>query len=156
LPDADVIGYQFLYVPYGNTFGHRGFFHSPFFAALFSLAAVSLFFRREKPLGRRWWTWFLFFFAVGASHGLLDAMTDGGGGVALLSPFSSRRFFLPWRPIEVSPIRIPAFFSRRGLTVMLSEILWVWLPVAAGVLSWRLVRGVKTRMVDGNRGQPRI
>ena len=77
LPDADVIGYQYLYIPYGHVLGHRGFFHSPCFAAMFSLVAVSLFFRQERILSRRWWAYLLFFFVVGASHGLLDAMTNG-------------------------------------------------------------------------------
>jgi hypothetical protein len=27
LPDADVIGYQYFYIPYNDLFGHRGFFH---------------------------------------------------------------------------------------------------------------------------------
>lgn len=80
LPDADVIGLKYLHIPYGHFLGHRGFFHSPCFAALFSVVAVSLFFRQEPILSRRWVAYVLFFFAVGASHGLLDAMTDGGAG----------------------------------------------------------------------------
>jgi inner membrane protein len=128
LPDADVIGYQYLYIPYGHVLGHRGFFHSPFFAVLISLVMVTLFFRQERILSLRWWAHALFFFAVGASHGLLDAMTDGGRGIALLSPFSNERYFLPWTPIEVSPLTVRAFLSQRGLIVMKSEILWVWGP----------------------------
>jgi inner membrane protein len=129
LPDADVIGYQYLYIPYGHLLGHRGFFHSPFFAALISLVIVMLFFRQERILSRRWWAYALFFFTVGASHGLLDAMTDGGRGIALLSPFSNERYFLPWTPIEVSPLSVRAFLSQRGLIVLKSEILWVWGPL---------------------------
>ena len=41
---------------------------------------------------------------VVASHGLLDALTDGGLGAALLWPFSDERFFAPWRPLPVAPI----------------------------------------------------
>ena len=141
LPDADVIGYQYFYIPYGHILGHRGFFHSPCFAALFSVVIVSLFFRRERILSRRWWAYVLFFFAVGAGHGLLDAMTDGGRGVALLAPFANERYFLPWTPIEVSPLGVRAFFSQRGLTVMKSELLWVWLPAAFfAILWWRIRR----------------
>ena len=140
IPDADVIGYQYLAIPYGDVLGHRGFFHSPCFAVLFSVVAVSLFFRQEKMLSRRWWAYVLFFFAVGASHGILDAMTNGGRGIALLSPVSNHRYFLPWTPIEVSPLGVRAFFSPRGLTVMKSEILWVWLPAVAIALLWWLVR----------------
>ena len=143
LPDADVIGYQYLYIPYGHVLGHRGFFHSPCFAALFSLVAVSLFFHQERILSRRWWAYVLFFFIVGASHGVLDAMTNGGRGIALLSPFSNHRYFLPWPPIEVSPIGVRAFISQRGLTVMKSEILWIWMPVVSiAVFGW-IVRRLK-------------
>jgi len=141
LPDADVIGYHYFYIPYGHILGHRGFFHSPCFAALVSVVTVSLFFRQERILSRRWWACVFFFFAVGASHGLLDAMTDGGRGIALLAPFSNERYFLPWTPIEVSPLSIQAFISQRGLTVMKSEMLWVWLPAAVlAALGWMIRR----------------
>jgi inner membrane protein len=65
------------------------------------------------------------------SHGLLDAMTNGGLGVAFFAPFSNERYFLPWRPILVSPLSIHVFFgSRKGLRVMWSELGWIWLPAA--------------------------
>ena len=143
LPDADVIGYQYLYIPYDHILGHRGFFHSPCFAALFSLVAVSLFFRQEQVLSRRWWAYVVFFFVVGASHGLLDAMTNGGRGIALLSPISNKRYFLPWTPIEVSPLTVRAFLSQRGPTVMKSEIVWIWIPVVSIALFGWIVRRIK-------------
>jgi len=59
--------------------------------------------------------------ALVASHPLLDALTDGGLGVALLWPFSAERFFFPWRPIPVSPIGV-GFFSLRGIRVALAEL----------------------------------
>ena len=41
-PDADVIGFSFG-LPYHHAFGHRGFFHSPFFGLLLSnLTATSI------------------------------------------------------------------------------------------------------------------
>jgi inner membrane protein len=64
-----------------------------------------------------------------ASHGLLDAFTNGGNGIALLSPITNDRYFFPWTPIEVSPLGIRVLFSRRGLDVLTSELLWVWAPV---------------------------
>ena len=57
---------------------------------------------------------------VALSHPLLDAMTDGGLGVALLWPFSNERFFAPWTPIPVSPIGA-RMLSRRGLYVLAVE-----------------------------------
>src|SRR5262249_14950745 len=35
-PDLDTIVMRALDIPYGSFFGHRGFFHSPFFLILFS------------------------------------------------------------------------------------------------------------------------
>src|SRR6267378_8050335 len=57
----------------------------------------------------RWARWcptpglWRFFFLATASHGLLDAMTNGGLGVAFFAPFCDTRYFLPWQPIVVSP-----------------------------------------------------
>jgi hypothetical protein len=57
---------------------------------------------------------------VVGSHGLLDAMTDGGKGIALLWPFTTQRFFFAWRPIPVAPIGV-GFLSMRGLRVAAVE-----------------------------------
>jgi len=62
----------------------------------------------------------LIFFCV-ASHGLLDALTNGGRGIALLWPFTNARYFAPWRPIPVAPIGL-RFLSSRGLHVALVEL----------------------------------
>jgi inner membrane protein len=86
---------------------------------------------------RRIW---LYVAVAAASHGVLDAFTNGGLGIALLAPFDNTRYFAPWRPIEVSPIGIRALFSREGLAVLLSEAAWVWLPALLLVLSSRLWR----------------
>jgi inner membrane protein len=85
------------------------------------------------------WDLFGFFFAVTASHGLLDAFTNGGLGVAFFAPFDDSRYFFPWRPLEVSPLGM-AFFSSWGLQTALSELQWVWLPTALLVAAVELVR----------------
>jgi len=128
LPDADVIGYRWFYIPYNHFLGHRGFFHSPFFAALLSILIVCIFYRKEVIFSNQWWKYVLYFFIITASHGLLDALTNGGQGIALLSPINNNRYFFPWTPIEVSPLNIEAFLSQRGLTVLKSELVWVWVP----------------------------
>ncbi len=64
---------------------------------------------------------------VAGSHGILDAMTTGGRGVALLWPLSTDRYFLPWRPIPVAPIGA-RFFSPAGLEVAAWELV-AFLPV---------------------------
>lgn len=137
-PDLDVIGFRFG-IRYGDFWGHRGFTHSLVFAAVLSGVVALVAFRRgvsriaRLPL-------FAYLFLATASHGVLDAMTNGGLGVAFFSPFDNRRYFLPWRPILVSPIAITRFFSARGYAILRSELLWIWLPAilfAALVLTLR-------------------
>lgn len=135
LPDADTIGYR-LGIPYGALFGHRGFFHSLTFAALVAAVVTCAFFR-DRPLLH-----LTLFFAAGASHGILDAMTDGGLGIAFFSPFDTTRYFLPFRPLRVPPIGVRSFFTGYGWTVLKSEMLWVWLPLAAAVLAVMGGRGM--------------
>src|SRR5262249_22408012 len=127
-PDLDVIGFRFG-IHYADFWGHRGFTHSFAFAAI--LATVALFVGFPRPTAglNRLSVW-SYFFLCAASHGFLDAMTDGGLGVAFFAPFNNQRYFLPWTPIHVSPIGITRFFSSRGLAVLRTEVLWVWLPAA--------------------------
>lgn len=140
LPDADVIGYRCLYIPSYHFFGHRGFFHSPFFAALLSIIIVCIFYRKEVIFSTQWWKYFIYFFILTASHGLLDALTNGGHGIALLSPITNDRYFFPWTPIEVSPLSLKAFLSQRGLTVLTSELLWIWIPAAFCTIFFKIKR----------------
>lgn len=142
LPDADVAGFA-LGVRYGDFFGHRGFFHSLFFAFVLGALVASVFFRSEKPFTRHWFVLAGYFGLVTATHGILDAFTSGGLGVALLSPVAAGRYFFPWTPIEVSPLHLKAFFSPWGVRVLLSEFLWIWLPALAFAFTARAYRKTK-------------
>lgn len=134
LPDADVIGFGFG-VDYADSWGHRGATHSLAFAVLVA-GVLALMWREARSL------WVFAFLALAlASHGLLDALTDGGLGIALLWPFDDARMFAAVTPIRVSPLGA-GFFSGRGVETLLSELLWIWLPCAvilAGVLASRRV-----------------
>ena len=142
LPDADAVGF-FFGVSYGSMLGHRGITHSICFALLVGLIGSQMF-RVSR------WKLFLYFSFVTMSHPLLDMLTDGGLGVALFAPFSDKRFFLPWRPVEVSPIGV-GFFSERGLTVILSEIIWIWIPSASIVLvSWVVRKRMRARRAESS------
>lgn len=141
IADADVVGFH-LGVPYDHFFGHRGFFHSPFFGLLLSLFIVTIFFKNETVFSKQWFFYFIFFFFLSASHGILDAFTNGGLGIALLSPFDNARYFFPWTPIVVSPLGVKGLLSNWGLMVMKSEILWIWLP-----LLFIVVVSILTRIV---------
>ena len=142
LPDIDVIGFRFG-VHYGDFLGHRGFTHSLAFAILLATALLFSLFPRGVPGLSRLTLWFYFFVAT-ASHGVLDAMTDGGLGVAFFSPFDNLRYFFPWTPIRVSPIGVTRFFSERGLRVLESEFVWIWIPtfllVISSIVAHRIIR----------------
>lgn len=127
IPDLDVIGFSFG-IHYGDAFGHRGFTHSLVFAAL--LATVATVLMNANPSRRDLLLLWTYLFLATASHGFLDAMTDGGLGVAFFAPFSTVRYFLPWTPVRVAPIGLFRFFSARGLSVFLSELVWIWIPTA--------------------------
>jgi inner membrane protein len=151
LPDLDVIAFRFG-IPYGAPFGHRGFTHSltfaAFVAAIGALAARGL---NTTPL-----TAFVFLFVATASHGLLDCVTNGGMGIALFWPFSSERYFAPYQWIEVAPIGVGPFFSRRGLSVLVSELLFVWVPCAilAAALATFSHRAPGSRAATGEQSVP--
>jgi len=142
IPDLDVVGFRFG-IRYGDFCGHRGFTHSLIFAALLTGVVMLLCFPRGGP-GLSRLSLSAYLFLATASHGVLDAMTNGGLGVAFFSPFDNRRYFLPWRPIRVSPMSLGRFFSRQAYLVLKSELLWIWLPAAlfaATVLILRTAAG---------------
>lgn len=146
LPDADVVGFLFG-VNYLDTFGHRGFTHSLLFAACFGPFVTAVLYRHAARFSRAFWVLSAHFAVVTASHGVLDAMTDGGEGVAFFSPFELGRYFFPWRPLVVSPIGMK-FFSRWGVAVLESELVYAIVPaiVFAGLahLVVRWATGTRT------------
>lgn len=129
MPDFDVIGFLFG-VDYGDMLGHRGLTHSLAFAFAWSAILMFAAFRQVPRFSGLWWKMFFLLFIATASHGVLDAFTNGGLGVAFFAPFDSTRYFFPWRPIEVSPIGVGGFFTERGREVLWSEMKFVWLPCA--------------------------
>jgi inner membrane protein len=139
IPDADVIGFKFG-IAYGSTFGHRGFTHSVLFALIMGFIAAWIFILTASIDRKQIWRFILYFFLVTLSHPLLDACTTGGLGVAFFSPFSNHRYFFPFHPIQVSPIKVDSFFSDWGLRVLLSEFLWIGLPSLTIVLITYFIR----------------
>ena len=136
LPDFDVIAFK-LGIPYSHTFGHRGFSHSITFALLMGFLVSRLFFRGTPVRSKQFLRLFVGFSLVGISHGVLDAMTNGGLGIAFFSPFSNARHFFPWRPIPVSYIGF-SFFRHGGIGILKTELLYIILPSLAylGLLSF--------------------
>jgi inner membrane protein len=119
LPDADVLGLR-LGIPYGSLLGHRGLSHSLLFACVTGFAVARWILRDRRVLTAAAVA------AATASHGILDALTNGGLGVAFFSPFDLTRYFFPWRPIVVSPL---GFVASRVWPVLSSELVVVWAPL---------------------------
>ena len=135
LPDVDVLAFSFG-IPYEDQFGHRGFTHSFVFAGFVALIGALLY----RMVAMDFMKTFLFLLVSTSSHGILDAFTDGGLGIAFFWPFSVERYFAPFRPMKVSPIDAYAFLSRSGMQVLSSEFLWVWLPcglLALGLAAYK-------------------
>ena len=140
LPDLDVIAFE-LGVPYGAPWGHRGASHSLAAAVVVGLlAALAL--RRALPLP--WPLAWACLSAAMASHGALDALTDGGSGVAFLFPFDDGRYVAPWRPLRVSPIG-RHFFGPWGLATLASEARWLGIPAGILLAVGVIRRGARTR-----------
>lgn len=137
IPDADVVTRSFG-VERGSIFSHRGFTHSIFFAVLFG-SLTAFFAHKFLKTNLSLIKLIVFFSLATVSHPLLDMLTNGGSGAALLAPFSNERFFFPWRPVEVSPIGF-GFFSERGAAVIFSEISWIWLPATIIFLTAKITR----------------
>lgn len=135
LPDADVMAFKFG-ISYGSQWGHRGFTHSLVMALfvgwLCSKIAPTLHASKNLVFWMTSTSW--------ASHIFMDALTNGGLGVAVFWPLSSERHFLPWPVVEVSPIGVRNFFTMRGLVVVWSEILWLWLPCLCASYSLRFFK----------------
>lgn len=143
IPDIDVIGFSFG-IHYRDILGHRGLTHSLTFALILACVVVLLACGDIAAFSTRWWKLVAYFFAIIASHGVLDAMTNGGLGVAFFAPFSNERYFFPWRPIEVSPLAVELFFSQQGLQVIISEVKWIWIPSGLLVTMAEVYRRVRT------------
>jgi inner membrane protein len=135
IPDGDVIAFNFG-ISYASEFGHRGFTHSIIFAVFIGLIGILM--HKQLKATKVWAFAMLFLGAV--SHPFLDAFTNGGLGVAAFWPVTDARYFWPVSPIEVSPIGA-GFFSARGAAVLMSELVWVVMPLfVAGAVGRYIVR----------------
>ncbi len=153
LPDLDFVAFYTQYEDW-HIIGHRGITHSIVFAFALGFIATR-FFTPCRAFNLDWWRTFLFLSVCAASHGMLDACTDGGAGIAFFWPLSEARFFFPWNPIQVSPIGLE-FLQWEGVEVLLSEIKWVWLPCTLLIVVHRLLsRRLSATTIRGLRNESR-
>ena len=136
VPDLD----SFSSAVYGSILGHRGFTHSLAFALWTGLLAASLCFRF---LGTSFWLLSAIFFAVIASHGLLDAMTRGGADIPFFWPAGDERYG-NWGPLPVSDLGFQLPDPRRSRALR-SELLWAWLPTTLLVVALAIYRHIRRR-----------
>jgi inner membrane protein len=96
----------------------------------------------------RFWPLAGIFFAIAASHLVLDALTNGGSGVAVFWPISPERFG-PYGPIHVADIgaRWPNPWTSRAIR---TELLYVWLPMG---LLLAVIIGIRGRGKRRGRGE---
>jgi inner membrane protein len=118
VPDLDV----FSTFAYGSALGRRGFTHSLLFALLLSSVAAAAAFRYFRV---SFWSLSILFFAIMASHDLLDAMTEGGESIPFFWPLDGR--YCNWGPLPVSDIAFDLPDPRYSRAVR-SELFWMWLP----------------------------
>jgi inner membrane protein len=121
LPDLDALGRPFRLGDVEFLGGHRALTHSILFAVIVSVAVTWSAFRSSQWNGSRGRI-LVFLLLAMVSHGVLDAFTAYGGGVAFLYPFTRAHYVAEWQPV-------------RGLV---DEALWIWLPAAVLVgVVWR-------------------
>jgi inner membrane protein len=137
VPDLDV----FSQYAYGSSLGHRGITHSLVFAAALGIVVAIA---AAKRFHVRWWSLAILFFAMIASHGVLDAMTKGGANIAFFWPLGGQ--WGNWGPLPVSDIALELPDPRHSHAIR-AELLWVWLPtlVVVGLTMFcrRHKRGVR-------------
>jgi inner membrane protein len=122
LPDLDVLMLHWL--PYSHPLSHRGLSHSLFFALGAACCLTISCYLAGLVQGKIFTlilVWLLIATVMG-SHGLLDALTDGGLGIGLFSPFTWRRYFFPVRPLPVALLNPSSLFSSAMVQVYTVEM----------------------------------
>lgn len=140
LPDADVVGWNA--VSHDTLLWHRGLTHSLAWALATGALAAWLLRRRVTHHGGAGWL-AINLAACIATHGLLDAFTDGGSGVGFLMPFDAVRTHFASQPIPVAPITVDPT-NHRALQCIATEALLLWpLAIAMGTAHRKMPWGLR-------------
>jgi len=131
------------------------FFHSLFFALIFSVIAMLPFYFGYGEISftsQYGYPLVILFWISVISHPILDIFTNGGHGVALFSPFWTRRFIANWGPIKVSPMGIHDFCcTSYGQEIMESEQIWIWGPGSACVIIASIIKLIINHINNDNQ-----
>jgi inner membrane protein len=147
LPDIDALGRPFGNLGYESFFGgHRGITHSLAFAIILGAVVGWIFFREPQWRHARLRLWLALTLAT-ASHGVLDALSTIGNGVAFWAPFTWTHYEFLWRPLgEIG--RGPRG-PERIFAILGNELLWVGLPALIVVAIAPLARrGSRERLFE--------
>ena len=136
VPDVDAIGRPFGNLAIEASFGgHRGFTHSVMFALIAGAITTWGFFRIPEGSGLHRRLFLALALAI-ASHGVLDALSTIGNGVAFWAPFSWTHYEFRWQPLgEIGPgPRGP----ERAFDIVANEFFWVGLPslIVVAIARW--------------------
>jgi inner membrane protein len=96
---------------------------------------VVVFFPRSRITSASWWFLAGYFFLLNASHGLLDTLTQGGFGIALLAPFDHTRYLAPVTLFQAAPLHLSGLFTPWGIRCIRDEFFMIWVPTLV-VLVW--------------------
>jgi len=104
MPDIDILAFRFD-IAYSDLWGHRGMTHSLLFAFIWSIFLWFIIlrssdYRHQRFISKTSITAITILFLSTSSHGILDAMTNGGLGVAFFSPFDTTPTFYPGNPYK--------------------------------------------------------
>ena len=120
IPDLDIAA-LLLGASDKGLLGHRALTHSLTFAVVAGAIAALAVSRRPPWSQHRLRYWLILTLAT-ATHGLLDALTSYGQGIAFFAPWSQARYRFPWQPISGRNWPWGAFWN---------ETVWVLLPSLA-------------------------
>ena len=150
VPDIDAIGRPFGNLAIETLFGgHRGFTHSVVFAVLLGAIVAWGLFRAPQWTGFHRRLWVAFALAM-ASHGVLDALSTIGNGVAFWAPVSWAHYEFTWQPLgEIGP---GPRGRERAFAIVANELLWVGLPALIVVAIAHVTR--RSRGAERSTGLP--
>lgn len=149
LPDIDALGRPFGNLGYESMFGgHRGFTHSVLFAVALGGAATCAVRGYASSRHARLRLWLAFALAF-VSHGVLDALSTIGTGVAFWAPFSWTHYEFTWQPLgEIGP---GPYGPTRIFAILGNELFWVGLPalIVVAIARFATRRSADTNLETG-------
>ncbi|MBC7894537.1 MAG: metal-dependent hydrolase [Cytophagaceae bacterium] len=138
LPDLDAIGRPFGRGDVEWLGGHRALTHSLTASLVLSLAATAWLRRgagAAAPFARLW----IGLFLACCTHGILDAFTQYGSGIAYFAPWSWTRYRAPW-------LVLSGLWSDFAIFVVAGVVARIVIMRRGWRVPWALVPGRRSRV----------